>query len=45
MVRNIRDALYRQTKDPNFDPEEFVRIKKKWTKLLEQQEERTAHNI
>ena len=38
MVRDIRDALYRQKTDPNFDPMEFQRIKEKWTKLLEQQE-------
>ena len=38
MVRDIRDASYRQKTDPNFDPKEFERIKEKWTKLLEQQE-------
>ncbi|MGB5024549.1 MAG: hypothetical protein WBO44_04325 [Saprospiraceae bacterium] len=38
MVREIRDATYRQKTDPNFDPKEFQRIKEKWTKLLEQQE-------
>ncbi|MBK6860116.1 MAG: hypothetical protein IPK91_07505 [Saprospiraceae bacterium] len=38
MVREIRDASYRQKTDPNFDPKEFQRIKEKWTKLLEQQE-------
>ena len=38
MVREIRDAPYRQKTDPNFDPKEFQRIKEKWTKLLEQQE-------
>lgn len=39
MVRDIRDALYRQATDSNFDPKEFERIKQKWTRLLEQQEE------
>ena len=38
MVREIREALYKQTTDPNFDPKEFDRIKEKWTKLLKQQE-------
>jgi len=38
MVRDIRDAHYRQRTDPNFDPKEFDRIREKWTKLLEQQE-------
>ena len=36
MVRDIRDASYRQANDPDFDPKEFERIKQKWTKLLEQ---------
>ena len=45
MVRDIRDALYQQTTDPNFDPKEFNRIKKKWTHRLEQQEKTTTHNI
>lgn len=38
MVREIREALYRQKTDPDFDPKEFQGIKEKWTKLLEQQE-------
>jgi len=38
MVRDIRDAMYRQSTDPNFDPKEFDRIKEEWTKLLEKQE-------
>lgn len=29
MVREIRDASYRQKTDPNFDPKEFQRIKEK----------------
>jgi hypothetical protein len=37
MVRDIRDAKYKQSTDPNFDPKEFDRIKEKWTRLLEQQ--------
>ncbi|MCH7724795.1 MAG: hypothetical protein IH819_05630 [Bacteroidetes bacterium] len=45
MVRDIRDAIYRQANDPNFDPKEFERIREKWTRLLEQQEKSTAHNI
>lgn len=38
MTREIRDAMYRQKTDPNFDPAELKRIKEKWTKLLNQQE-------
>lgn len=34
MVREIRDAMYRERHDPNFDPKEHKRIKAKWTKLL-----------
>ena len=45
MVRDIRDAFYRQQTDPNFDLKEFQQIKEKWTKLLEQQEKSTAENI
>lgn len=45
MVRDIRDAMYRQATDPKFDPREFDRIKEKWTKLLEEQEKNAAHNI
>ena len=37
MVRDIRDAMYKQSTDPNFDPKEFDRIKKKWSKALELQ--------
>lgn len=44
MVRDIRDAYYKQTVTPDFDPKEFDQIKKKWTRLLEQQEKTTAHN-
>jgi hypothetical protein len=44
MVRDIRDAMFKQATDPNFDPKEFVSIREKWTKLLEQQEKSTAHN-
>lgn len=36
MVREIRDAIYRQRHDPDFDPAELKRIKAKWTKLLEE---------
>jgi len=36
MVREIRDAHFRRTHDPNFDPAELKRIKAKWTKLLEE---------
>jgi hypothetical protein len=36
MVREIRDAIYRERHDPNFDPAEFKRIKAKWAKLLEE---------
>jgi hypothetical protein len=38
MVRDIRDALFRQATDPNFDVKEFERIKEKWSKLLDLQE-------
>ena len=37
MVRDIRDAMYRECHDPDFDPNEFKRIKAKWTKLLDEQ--------
>lgn len=37
MVREIRDAMYRERHDPDFDPNEFKRIKTKWTKLLDEQ--------
>jgi hypothetical protein len=42
MVRDIRDAFYKKQTDPDFDPKEFERIKKKWSKLLELQE-KEAH--
>lgn len=42
MMRDIRDAMYRQRTDPNFDPKEFKRIKEKWTKLLKLQEKITV---
>ncbi|MCO5276135.1 MAG: hypothetical protein M9900_14590 [Flavobacteriales bacterium] len=35
MVREIREAMYRERHDPDFDPAEFKRIKAKWAKLLE----------
>ena len=38
MVREIRDAMYKKATDPNFDKNEFTRIKVKWTKLLKLQE-------
>jgi len=38
MVREIRDAMYKSSTDPDFDMQEFERIKLKWTQLLEQQE-------
>lgn len=38
MVREIRDAMYKKVTDPNFDKNEFTRIKVKWTKLLKLQE-------
>lgn len=38
MVREIRDAIFKQATDPNFNPQEFQLIKEKWTKILEQQE-------
>jgi hypothetical protein len=44
MVRDIRDAIYKQATDPNFDPKEFKVIKEKWSKLLEM-EERQLHHI
>mgnify|MGYP001573917922 CR=1 FL=1 len=45
MVREIRDAIFKKTTDPNFDPKEFDRIKAKWSKLLEQQEKSTDYKI
>ncbi len=38
MVREIRDAQYRQKTDPNFDPKGLQMIKEKWTKRLKEQE-------
>ena len=44
MVREIREAMYREATDPTFDEKDFERIKKKWAKLLESQEhERSQH--
>ncbi len=37
MVREIRDAIYMKSKDPEFDAAEFKKINEKWTKLLKQQ--------
>lgn len=45
MVRDIRDAMYQQATDPNFDPKEFKDIKEKWSRLLEQQEKSTTKKI
>jgi hypothetical protein len=44
MVREIRDAQYRQATDPTFDPKELEQIKNKWTKLLEKEMESTSHD-
>ena len=41
MVREIRDAHYRQKTDPDFDPRELQRIKEKWTLRLKEQEKIT----
>jgi hypothetical protein len=45
MVRDIRDAIYKQATDPNFDPKEFGEIKEKWTKLLEKQESSITQSV
>jgi hypothetical protein len=45
MVRDIRDAIYRQATDPNFDPKEFEEIKKKWSLLLEKQENSITQSV
>jgi hypothetical protein len=46
MVREIRDAMFKQSTDPNFDKNEFQRIKKKWEKLLEEQDKNiTAESV
>lgn len=45
MVREIRDAMYRQQTDPTFDPNEFKRIKQKWTILLVQQEKINSNKV
>ncbi len=42
MTRDIRDAIYRQWIDPNFDLKEFKGIKEKWTKLLKLPEKITV---
>ncbi len=38
MVREIRNAMFKNATDPNFDKKEFERIKEKWKKLLNEQE-------
>ena len=45
MVRDIRDAIYKQATDPNFDPKEFEEIKAKWSKLLEKQESSIPQSV
>ena len=45
MVRDIRDAIYKQATDPNFDPKEFEEIKEKWSKLLEKQESNIPQSV
>jgi len=45
MVREIRDAMFRQVSEPNFNPKEFQLIKDKWTKLLELQESSKIQKI
>jgi|GEM_PF-2472662 len=45
MVRDIRDAIYRQAINTDFDPKEFEKIKEKWTKLLELQEQSSPQKI
>lgn len=45
MVRDICDAMYRQRTDPNFDPNEFKRIKQKWTNLLAKQEKIKTNKV
>jgi hypothetical protein len=43
MVRDIRDAMYKQEYDPDFNSDEFRKIKIKWTKILEQQEKSKSY--
>ena len=38
MVREIRDAMYKQATDPHFEQIEFKKIKDKWSQILELQE-------
>jgi hypothetical protein len=45
MVRDIRDAIYRQATDPDFDPGVFKEIKEKWSKLLEKQESSVHQSV
>lgn len=45
MVREIRDAMFKKETDPDFDSKEFARIKAKWSKLLEQQENNSGHKV
>lgn len=45
MVREIRNAIFRQSTDPDFDNKEFKRIKEKWTKLLKLQEKSEQNKI
>ncbi len=45
MVREIRDAMFKNATDSNFDQKGFDRIKQKWSKLLDQQEKDLDHKI
>lgn len=38
MVREIREAMFKNATDPHFDKKEFEMIKKKWTNLINKQE-------
>lgn len=41
MVRDIRDAMFEEQTNPNFNPNEFEKIIVKWEEFLEQEE---SHN-
>jgi len=45
MVREIRDAIYKQRTSSDFDPEEFRLIKEKWTGLLKQQQKSVTKRL
>lgn len=44
MVRELRDAMFDKAKNPNFEEDKFIEIRKKWSKLLKMQRKVTTIN-